>query len=375
MHNKSRRSFTALLIGGAILAASPVLAQTSYYIPSGTAMTQVAAVQPQSENVIVGSGSTFAAPLYKNWSEAYFKSHPGSLEYNGKGHGTGSGAGVAEFSSGVTQFGGSDVPMSDEQVQNVRGNNKDVLHIPAAYGGIVVTYNLPGIKGTLNLTGDQLSGIYLGQIRKWNDARLVKTNPQLAAVNQDIITFHRGDASGTTYAFTSYLDDSSSDFRATIGSGFAVYWNVGETAFNNKAVVDAVRDNPYSIGYADYNFVVDEKMPMASLANKSGSFIAPNAQSIGAAVASAADGADNDLRLRLVNTSGAGSYPLVSATYIIVHQHQGSAFKAQNLKSFLQWAMNDGQKMEAALNYVPLPANVVEKASRLINSIDGNPGK
>ena len=345
----------ATLIGSALLSSAWLAA------------TPAAAAEP---GTIFGAGSTFAKPLYESWTNSFFQKNQGSLKFDG----IGSGAGIGRFQNQVVDFAGSDVPMSDDQLSDTKGGNKDVLHIPTAYGGIVITYNLPGFKGSLNLTGEQIALIYLGKIRNWNDPRLVAANPNLANVSYPIIAFHRGDGSGTTFGFTSYLSVASQDWHTTNGAAFATIWPVGDGRGGNGPVVDAVNGNPYSIGYADYNFAVAKKLPMASLKNASGNFVQPTLENIRQAVASAASKAQgsDDLRLNLIDASGDSSYPLVTATYIIIHQHQHDASTASTLAKFLLWGLHDGQSVEASLNYVPLPDNVVSQATKLVKSIDVN---
>lgn len=328
------------------------------------------AVQAADSGSVKGAGSTFAKPLYDSWTKSFFQGNPGSLSFDG----IGSGAGIGRFQNQVIDFAGSDAPMNDDQLPDTKGDNKDVLHIPTAYGGIVVTYNLPGFKGALNLTGEQLALIYLGKIRNWNDPRLVAANPSLANVSYPIIAFHRGDGSGTTFGFTSYLSVASADWKSTNGAAFATIWPVGDGRGGNGPVVDAVNANPYSIGYADYNFAVAKKLPMASLKNASGNFVQPTLENIRQAVANVASKAQgsDDLRLNLIDASGETSYPLVTATYVIVHQHQKDRGAAATLANYLYWGLHDGQAVEASLNYVPLPDNVVAQATKLVRSIDVN---
>jgi phosphate transport system substrate-binding protein len=362
----NRRSFV-------MLASATMFALTS---------TAPLSAQTRASTPLSGSGSTFAAPLYQAWSKSYFQGGPG-LSFNA----IGSAGGLNEFQNQVTDFAGSDAPMTDEQIGLVHGNNKDVMHIPSAYGGIVVTYNLPG-NPRLNLNADQIAGIYLGQIKKWNDSRLVATNPSLAGVDAEIITFHRSEGSGTTFGFTSYLSAGNADWRATAGADLAVTWPVGDRREGNGGVVKAVTKNLYSIGYADYNFVVASLaeaqrnnkpigLAMASLYNSTtngrGSFVQPTLASIGDAVTAAAQASGgSDLRLGLIFAPGAGAYPLTTATYIIVHQHQVGADRAAALRDLLLWGVTEGQREAAPLNYVPLPPVVQQQAARLIRSIDGN---
>jgi phosphate transport system substrate-binding protein len=373
--NMNLRTFKSVLVIGAILMLGGAAAQAqSYWTPGLTSgdTGYVQLAQAQSPNVptgvLTGAGSTFAQPLYKEWNRAYFKGVEG-FRYDG----IGSGGGIYRFQNGAVDLGGSDIPMTSDQVQLTRGDNGDVVHLPAAYGGIVVTYNVPELDGQpLNLTGEQLAAIYLGQIRRWNDPRLLANNaPQLGKVNQAIIVFHRADASGTTAGFTAFLDENSADWAAASGAGLSVVWTLGWGKPNNDTIIDGVRGNPYSIGYADYNFVVAKKMPMASLCNPTGKFVAPSATSIAAAVTGTANASQgDDLRLKLINAPGAGSYPLVTATYMIFHLHQASNARAKTLRDFLVWAMTDGQGLSAPLNYVPVPDAVAQKATRLARSID-----
>lgn len=303
-----------------------------------------------------GAGSSFAKPLYEKWMSRI----PG-VAYDS----VGSAVGVNRFQNQVVDFGGSDVPMNDEQVAATLGDSSDVIQIPTAYGGIVVTYNVPGLK-SLNLSGDVLAQIYTGQIRMWNDPRLVAANPGLANVNYPIITFHRGDGSGTTYGFTSYLAATSKDWKT---AAFATIWPVGDGRGGNGPVVDAVVANPYSLGYADYNFVVAKKLPMAAIRNTSGTYVQPTLESIREAVANSVSGNTSDLRLNLIDAAGAKSYPLVTGTYIMVHRNQPDQAHADKVKEFLNFGLHEGQAEEAALNYVPLPDNVVAAASKLVNTI------
>jgi phosphate transport system substrate-binding protein len=314
---------------------------------------------------IKGAGSSFAKPLYDAWS-SNFPQGKNAVSYAA----VGSGVGINRFQNQQVDFGGSDVAMNDEQIAETRGNNSDILQIPTAYGGIVITYNLPGLKGALNLSGDLLAQIYLGNIRMWNDPRLTAANPSLANVNYPIITFHRGDSSGTTYGFTNYLTATSKDWRNNNQANFATTWPVGDGKGGNGAVVDAVIANPYSIGYADYNYVVAKKLPMASLRNSTGNYVQPSLETIREAVTNAAAASSGaDLRFNLIDASGARSYPLVTATYVIVHRGQTDAAKATTLVNFLTWGLHEGQALEAPLNYVPLPDSVAAAATKLVQSI------
>jgi phosphate transport system substrate-binding protein len=279
--------------------------------------------------------------------------------------------GISRFQDGAVDIGASDIPMSDDQIAATKGG-PDLIHIPTAYSGIVLTYNLPNYSAKLNLTGAQIASIYLGEITYWDDPQLVKNNPALAGRHFQIITIHRGDGSGTTYGFTAFLSASSSDWRTHdgLGTGFAVYWPVGGGLGGNAALVQGVEDNDYSIGYTDLGFALKKGLPVASIENPAGKFIQPTLASISAAVASAGAASDGtDLRLNLTNVPASDAYPITTGTYLIVHQHQADADKAKAIVSFLKYAVHGGQAIEPSMNAVSLPANIVTLADKAIATI------
>jgi len=245
--------------------------------------------------------------------------------------------------------------MSDAELAKAKGG--PVLHFPTALGAVVVIYNLPQVAGPIKLSGEVLAAIYQGQITKWNDARIAALNAGLALPATDILVVHRSDGSGTTYVFTDYLASVNPAWAAKPGRGKEVQWPVGLGAKGNEGVAGQVKQTPGAIGYAELVYATQNKLATASIKNASGEFVAPSVASVTAAAAGAAAKLPptTDYRLSIVNAPGAGAYPISSFTWLLVYQKQADAAKGKKLTDFLLWALSDGQAMEAALDYAPLP--------------------
>jgi phosphate transport system substrate-binding protein len=247
-------------------------------------------------------------------------------------------------------------------------------------GAVVMTYNVPEAKTALKFTGDTIAGIYLGDIKKWNDSKLVADNPALANVNQDIIVVHRSDGSGTTYAFTDYLSNVSSTWKSKVGTGTSVNWPTGLGGQGSQGVSGEVKQDPYSIGYVELIYAIQNKLGYGDVKNKAGKFVTPNLDGVTASAAAKADSVPEDLRVSIVNADGDTVYPISTFTWIIVYTKQTDKAKATAITRLLWWATHDGQKYSADLGYAPLPAAIVTKDEAKIKaiSVDGSmalPGK
>jgi phosphate transport system substrate-binding protein len=300
---------------------------------------------------LTGAGATFPYPLYSKWFSEFANRTGVKINYQS----IGSGGGIRQLSEQTVDFGATDAPMSDAELAKAKGG--PILHVPTALGAVVITYNLPGVTTPLSLTGDVIAAIYQGQITKWNDARLAALNSGVALPATDILVVHRSDGSGTSYVFTDYLSSVSPAWATKPGKGKEVQWPVGLGAKGNEGVAGQVRQSPGAIGYVELAYATQNKMATARLRNANGEFVAPTIESVTAAAAGAASKlpANTDYRVSIVNAPGAGVYPISSFTWIIVYQQQADAAKKQKLVDFLHWALTDGQAMEAALDYAPLP--------------------
>ncbi|HEY3131169.1 MAG TPA: phosphate ABC transporter substrate-binding protein PstS [Acidobacteriota bacterium] len=310
-----------------------------------------------------GAGATFPNPLYQKWFSEYNRITPNArFDYQS----IGSGAGIKQISARTVDFGGSDAPMKDEQLKSAPG---EILHIPTVLGAVVVTYNLAVVQTELKLTPEALAGIFLGRIKKWNEEAIRSSNPGVNFPVNDITVVHRSDGSGTTFVWTDYLSKVSPEWKEKVGTGTSVNWPAGIGAKGNEGVTGQVKQTPYSIGYVELIYAVQNKLPYASIQNSSGEFIKPSLDSITEAAASTAAQMPDDLRVSITNAPGRSAYPISAFTYILVYKEQQDAAKGRALVDFLWWATHEGEQMAGDLQYAPLPAAVVTKAEQKIKSI------
>ena len=302
---------------------------------------------------LTGAGATFPYPLYSKWFDAYATKTGVKINYQS----IGSGGGIRQLSEQTVDFGASDAPMSDAELAKAKGG--PVLHIPTALGAVVVIYNVPQLTAPLKLNGDVLAAIFQGQITKWNDARIASLNAGAALPATDILVVHRSDGSGTSYVFTDYLANVNAAWATKPGKGKEVQWPVGLGAKGNEGVAGQVKQTPGAIGYTELAYATQNKLTTAMIANSTGEFVAPTIASVTAAAAAAAGSlpAATDYRVSIVNAKGAGVYPISSFTWMLVYAKQSDAAKGKQLTDFVRWALSEeGQGMEAALDYAPLPA-------------------
>ncbi len=314
---------------------------------------------------LTGAGATFPYPLYSKWFDAYATKSGVKINYQS----IGSGGGIRQLSEQTVDFGASDAPMSDAELAKAKGG--PVLHIPTALGAVTMVYNLPEVTSSLKLTGEVIAGIYQGQITKWTDARIAALNPGVKLPARDVLVVHRSDGSGTSYVFTDYLANVSPAWATKPGKGKEVQWPVGLGAKGNEGVAGQVKQTPGAIGYVELAYATQNKMAMASVKNANGEFVAPSIASVTAAAAGAAAKlpATTDYRVSIVNAPGAGVYPISSFTWIIAYTRQADPAKGKKLTDFLRWALNDGQGMESALDYAPLPESMRTALLTRVDSI------
>ncbi len=312
---------------------------------------------------LTGAGATFPAVLYSKWFNEYEKVTRVQVNYQA----IGSGGGIKSISDQTVDFGATDGPMTDEQLKGAKGG--EILHIPMALGAVAVTYNLPSLSDALKLTPETLAGIYLGEITRWNDPKLVADNPGLAQVNQNIVVVHRSDGSGTSYIFTDYLSTVSPIWKQKVGTSTSVEWPTGLGGKGNEGVAGEVKQNPYSIGYVEQIYAIQNKLGVAQIKNLAGNFVEPSVEAVTAAAADFADRVPEDLRASIVNAPGRDDYPISGFTWLLAYQNQTDRAKATALTRMLWWAVTEGQKYNADLGYAPLPPNIAERAEKKILSI------
>ena len=315
---------------------------------------------------LTGAGASFPYPLYSKWTSAYMAKTGVRVNYQPSG----SGAGVKQLSEGTVDFGGSDSPMTDDEM--AAGKHGPILHIPTTLGAVVVTYNLPGVTQPLRMTPDVVADIFLRKITKWNDPRIAAANPGVALPARDILVAHRSDGSGTTFVFTDYLSKVSPTWAAGPGRGKAVSWPAGTIGGKaNEGVAAQVQQTEGSVGYVELAYAVQNRMPAALIRNSSGAFIAPTIESITAAAAGVADtlSPSSDYRISISNAPGANAYPISSFTWILLYQNPPDAEKGRKLVDFLKWAVTEGQQYGPALHYAPLPQKIVQGAQKKLATV------
>jgi phosphate transport system substrate-binding protein len=310
---------------------------------------------------ISGSGATFPAPLYLRWAADFHKANPDTtVNYQGNG----SGAGVQQFTAGITDFGGSDVAMKDEEISKVHHN---VLLIPATAGTIVLAYNIPGVQSGLQLSRANYINILLGNIKSWNDPAIAKANPGVNLPNLPITVVARADGSGTTAVFTGHCSEISAEFKDKVGSGKSVTWPVGVAGKGNDGVTALIKQTPGAIGYVEYGFASMNKLNMASLENHAGKYIVPSIESGSTTLASVK--LPDNLRAFILDPKGAGDYPIATFTWILVHKQYADAAKAAAVKAFVHYGLTTGQAAAPTLGYITLPESVVKQSEAALATV------
>lgn len=313
--------------------------------------------------MINGAGATFPYPLYSKWFYEYSNANPG-VKFNYQS--IGSGGGIKQITAGTVNFGATDAPMTEEGLKKLPGT---ILHIPTALGAVVPVFNLESVPPGLKLTSDVLAGIFLGKITRWNDPMIAELNKTLTLPNADIVVAHRSDGSGTTDIFTNYLTTVNTEWRAKVGRGPSVNWPVGIGGKGNEGVAGVVKQTPGAIGYVELAYAKQNKMKVATLRNKEGHFVTPTLEATSAAAAGMAKSMPDDFRVSLVDAPGKESWPISGLTWILVYKNQTDEPRGKAMVQFLKWAIRDGQKMEAALDYAALPKPVVDKVDAALKQI------
>ncbi len=297
---------------------------------------------------MTGAGSSFAAPIYSKWADAYNKVSGARLNYQS----IGSGAGLQQIRAKTVDFGASDMPLTDAELA------KDgLVQFPTVIGAVVPVVNIKGVMpGQMKLTGQVLGDIYLGKITKWNDPAIAALNPGVPLTDAAISTVRRADGSGTTYIFTDYLSKVNPEWKGKVGVGTAVNWPTGAGGKGNEGVSSFVQRLPNSIGYVEYAYAKQNKMAFVMMKNSAGNFVPPDAENVKAA-ASGADWAKTFYQM-LTNQPDKQAWPISGATFVMMHKAQEKPVNASNTLKFFDWSLANGDKSAADLDYVTLPDSV-----------------
>ncbi len=317
-----------------------------------------------AQQIITGAGATFPYPLYSNWFATYARETGTRINYQP----IGSGGGIRQFTRETVDFGATDGPMRDDQIEAVNGN---VLHFPTAIGSVVLTYNLRN-TGTerLKLTPEILADIYLGRITSWRDPRIAALNPGIRFPDLDIVVVHRSDGSGTTYVFTDYLAKVSPEWVRRVGRGTAVRWPAGLGGKGNEGVTAQVKLLEGGLGYVEMGYAIANRLQFAALRNPAGNFVVPSAATATAAAQGTDWPADTDFRVSITNAAGADAYPISSFTWLLVYRDHRSEAVGRQIRDFLRWMVTpEAQQISVRLHYAPLPEVVLGRVKERIPAL------
>lgn len=362
MHQLDRRSVTVLLasLGLGLVASGCSKKADTDGSPTATAAAESAKSGPLT---LQGSGASFPAPVYSRWFREFSTKNP-DVRVNYQS--TGSGAGIKAFIAGQTDFGASDAAMTDDEIKEAGGN---VVLLPVTAGHIVIAYNLPDVPA-LKLSREAYVAIFLGEIKKWNDAKIAQTNPGVKLPDLAITPVHRSDGSGTTFVFTQHLSAVSEKWKAGPGTGKSVTWpsKAAIGGAKNDGVAALIQRTPGAVGYIEYVFAATSKQPVAHLENKARKFVAPTLEAATAALAKVELPAD--LRAWVTDPEGDDAYPIATYTWILAKKKYGDKAKADAVKKLLEWCLDEGQTLSASLHYIALPPEVVKKVSAAVATIE-----
>jgi len=302
---------------------------------------------------ISGAGATFPYPIYSKWADAYKKQTNVGLNYQS----IGSGGGIKQIKAKTVTFGASDMPLKPEDLKE-----SALVQFPMIIGGVVPVVNVKGLKpGQLTLDGATVAAIYLGDVKKWNDAAIKKLNPKVALPDQAIAPVYRSDGSGTNFLFSDYLAKSSAKFKDSIGAATSVQWPVGIGAKGNEGVANMTTQTDGAIGYVEYAYAKQNKMTFAQLINKAGKAVTPSADSFQAAASNADWSKAPGYYLILTDQAGAKSWPITGASFILMYGAPTDEAASTEALKFFNWAYKNGAPMATELDYVPLPAALIKQ--------------
>ena len=319
---------------------------------------------------ISGAGSTFAQPIISQWGSELKETDGITVNYNS----IGSGGGIAQFQANTVDFGDTDSAMTDEEIE-VADKNGTTVHVPIVFGAVTVSYNLPGVESGLQLDGETIGDIFLGDITKWDDPAIAKLNPGVELPSTSITVVHRSDESGTTALFTQFLDETNKQWHEQVGTDKTVKWPTGTGANGNEGVAGAVQQTEGAIGYVELAYALQNEFTTAAVQNKAGKFVAPTLESTSAA----GEGVKfpPDLRFSAINASTApAAYPIASGTFVIVYEDLCKAGKseetAKNVVTFLDYGLGEGQQVAEKLDYAGLSPELLKASQAKVDGLKCN---
>jgi phosphate transport system substrate-binding protein len=322
---------------------------------------------PTEANALTGAGATFPAPIYTKWVDEYNKLTNVQINYQA----VGSGGGIKSFTDKTVDFGASDVPLTDAQIDAI---TTGLYMVPTIMGAVVPTYNIPNVTASLKFTPDALAGIYLGTITKWNDPKITAENTGVTLPDMAITTVHRSDGSGTTGVFTDYLSKISADWKTKVGSATSVNWPGGVGGSGNAGVAGAVKSTPGAIGYVELIYAIQNKITYGVVKNAAGNYVEASLDS----TTKAADGftmpdlgnlKGQQAKISITNSSTADAWPISTFTFLIVGKEISDKAKAQAILRFAWYGTHEGQVFAKELGYAPLPAGVVTSAEAVLRAV------
>jgi len=297
-----------------------------------------------------GAGATFPAPVYAKWAEAYKAQTGVGLNYQA----IGSGGGIKQIKAKTVDFGASDKPLKPDELAA-----SGLYQFPTVVGGVVPVMNLPGIApGQIKLSGALLGDIFLGKVTRWNAPEISALNKGVPLPNLPITVVHRSDGSGTSFLFTSYLAMKNPTWASQVGASDSVQWPTGLGGKGNDGVAAFVKQTTGAIGYVEYAYAKQNHSTFATMQNKAGKFVAPNATAFAAAAGSAPWLKSPGNYILLLDQPSPAAWPITGATFILVYRNQENPATGAQVLKFFEWGYNKGDGLAASLDYVPLPANV-----------------
>jgi phosphate transport system substrate-binding protein len=310
------------------------------------------AINAQAADV-TGAGASFIYPVMSKWSSDYSKATGKQVNYQS----IGSGGGIAQIKAATVDFGSSDKPLASDELAAA-----GLGQFPSAIGGVVPVVNLEGMEpGKLRLSGALLADIFLGKVTMWNDAAIAAANPGVALPSTKINIVHRSDGSGTTFNFSNYLSKVNPEWKAKVGEGTSVQWPGGVGGKGNEGVASYVQQIKGSVGYVELAYALQNKMTYLSMQNAAGNWVQPSAASFQAA----AEGADwknaRDFNLVITNAAGADAWPIAATNFILMYKQPKDAQRSQHALDFFKWSFEHGQAQAKSLDYVPLPAELMQQ--------------
>jgi phosphate transport system substrate-binding protein len=307
--------------------------------------------------VINGAGASFPAPVYRVWTYSHKKISGTRINYQS----VGSGAGIRQLKAKTVNFGASDKPLKQAEL-----NKYGLVQFPMLMGGVVVAVNLPGIKtNQIKLSGPVLADIFLGRVTKWNSPAILALNPDLTIPNIPITVVHRSDGSGTTWIFTNYLSKVSTNWKNKVGIGKAVKWPIGLGGQKNPGVSGNIKRIRGAIGYVEYTYALESKLPTIALKNSSGKIVIPSIKSFQAAGANADWANAPGYYMVLTDQPGNDSWPITGVTYILIYKEQSDTAKAKMMLNYFEWCYTQGATAAMRMSYVPMPKKIVSMVKKM----------